>query len=103
MTYAAPVWETASRNPMKKIQVIQNKSLSTVLDSTYFITKERLHADGKLEAIEEYENPCHNYQFSENSLVLQLGQHPGENLSRRRPKNILLPTPSQNPSPSDNI
>jgi hypothetical protein len=45
ITYACPVWASASKTKIKKLQTLQNKFLRVALKTPWFMRKKQLHND----------------------------------------------------------
>lgn len=54
ITYAAPIWYSASKNSKNKVQRLQNKCIRLVLNKHWNTRIDELHALSGIETIEEY-------------------------------------------------
>ncbi|KAJ4443467.1 hypothetical protein ANN_05139 [Periplaneta americana] len=54
LTYAGPVWGTANKTQMHRLQVIQNKFLRTATNAPWFLRTQQLHQELGIIPLEQY-------------------------------------------------
>jgi hypothetical protein len=80
MNYACPVWRSASRCHIRKLQVFQSKCLRIVTGAPWYISNRQIHQDlgvpffaGHIRALTESFDS--NLADAGNPLVRQLGRY----------------------------
>jgi Reverse transcriptase (RNA-dependent DNA polymerase) len=96
MTYAAPIWGTARKVHIKKLQTIQNKVTRMITKSPWYIRNVDIHDDLNLLTMSSTIKQQADKFFKDlpkipNSLICNLGDYDiFENFKHARPKQILL-------------
>lgn len=83
--YSSPIFSSASKSNIKKLQVVQNKVLRLILNKSYIsrTTTQELHELGRLiyieQLIDEETNKFYLYKCNQNSLTSNIAKIGPEN------------------------
>jgi hypothetical protein len=106
ITYACPIWATASQTKIKKLQTIQNKFLRIALKAPWFMRNTQIHNDTGIPYInkwktEQFKKFHMKLKTKEGALHFKIGQiTKNRRLKPRLPQDILLPPESSSSSVS---
>ncbi|KAJ8667373.1 hypothetical protein QAD02_009035 [Eretmocerus hayati] len=80
LTYACTVWGGASKSSLKKLQVIQNKTLRNIVDAPMYTKNSLIHKELKIESLTDYikvtaKNFYDSTAESDHELIKNLGSY----------------------------
>lgn len=102
ITYAAPAWKQAANTHHKNLQIVQNRTLRTILDRKHHKIDD-LHKEAKLEKLKDFTerlilNFTDKTKTSNNTYIQTLGQYNLIKLGRKKNHyKKLLMLPGKNP------
>lgn len=107
LTYACPVWGTASRTSLKKVQALQNKVLRIIANAPWFVRNTQIHQELGIPPIQEFIKKSAETFFNKladcpGAVHFQLGKRSQERrLKKRLPQDILLSTDEETTEESE--
>ncbi|KAJ4428736.1 hypothetical protein ANN_25729 [Periplaneta americana] len=97
LTYAAPVWGTANKTHMHRLQVLQNKFLRTATNAPWFVRNQQLHQELGILPLEQYIHSMSKSFFNKlpgvpGAVTYNIGARSCQpsRLKRKLPQDILL-------------
>lgn len=98
-TYGVQIWGSAKKSNIKKIQVVQNKTLRLITNAPFYVSNHTLHTDLKLLTVQEtaskfykrYHKSLHNHpNILAKNLSNPMPGNPPNRLKRKWCRDLLL-------------